>query len=328
MNYDSFKKYIAKFPGKKVLVIGDVMLDEYIDGDTERISPEAPIPVLLQRSVHHVLGGAGNVVANVAALGGTVTLIGVVGKDLHANILKRLLRSSRITSHLQVDTKRPTTSKLRFISGHHQLVRIDIEEKKPISGVIERGVIRAIRSLPSHDIVIISDYAKGCITEPVLSAIRRRFGPNRIIADMKPENSSLYKGIFAITPNIKEGADITSVRATTDALAERVVKILAKRLNTSVILTRGEHGVTALEQGARKSFHFQSDVLTIKDVTGAGDTLVAALALMHASGAPFLMVAELANYAAGLVVGYGGTYTLSRVTLEESLKKRPESAKE
>ena len=186
MSYDDLKKYIARFPGKRVLVIGDVMLDEYVEGDAERISPEAPIPVLLQRSVRYVLGGAANVAANVAAQGGKVTLVGVVGKDSRARMLTRLCRSFSIAPNLKADPARPTTSKLRFISGHHQLVRIDIEEKMPVTGVVEHDIIRTIRALPSHDIVIISDYAKGCVTRNILAAVRARFGAARVIADMKP----------------------------------------------------------------------------------------------------------------------------------------------
>src|SRR3989344_7296961 len=207
--------FIRRFPKTKVLVIGDIMLDEYIDGSADRISPEAPIPVLLQKSGRHCLGGAGNVAANVSALGGVVTLLGVVGKDAHANILKQLCRKEGIAPRFIIDRVRPTTTKIRFVSDHHQLVRIDIEEAKPIAPAIEGQLIRVISALPKHEIVVVSDYAKGCMTKKVMRALRVRFGPNSIIADMKPVNARLYSGVRAITPNIKEAVALTSLHAST-----------------------------------------------------------------------------------------------------------------
>ncbi len=178
-------------------------------------------------------------------------------------------------------------------------------------------LVKSILALPHFDIVIISDYAKGCITKKVVEALRKRFGNNAIIADMKPVNASLYKNILAITPNLKETAELTGIHATTTMLADAAAKALQENYNTSIVLTRGEYGITAREKTADTSTHFAAKPLTVHDVTGAGDTLVAAFALMMAAGAPFLEAAEMANAAAGVVVGVGGTHALKRKELEQ-----------
>ena len=265
--------------------------------------------------MREVLGGAGNVAANAAALGGKVTLMGIVGNDARAKTLARLCGAQGIRAMLFDDSARPTTAKVRFVAGHHQLARIDIEETKPIARALEARVVKKIHSLPKHDMVIVSDYAKGCLTKGIVQALRARFGEHTIIADMKPVNAEWYKNILAVTPNLKEAADITGVYADTDALAERVTKLLGSRLKTSVVLTRGARGVSVRVHGKPSCEHFRNSILTVKDVTGAGDTLVAALALMCASGASFVEAAELANDAAGIVVGAAGTIALSRKAL-------------
>ncbi len=309
--------FTAQFPKKRILVIGDVMLDEYIEGQAERISPEAPIPVLLETSVTHILGGAGNVAGNVASLGGKATLMGIVGNDADAPILGKLCKSRKIDTKFIVDVSRPTTKKMRFVANGHQLVRIDKESAAAMSEKVEAHLINAIKKLPAYDMVIVSDYAKGCITERVLAALAKRFGADKIVADMKPAHAGWYKGIRAITPNLKETFDMTGIRAHTDEDATKAAKMLAKRMQTLVILTRGEFGITVCESTKAPCKHFRSTVLTVKDVTGAGDTLIAVLALMIASGAPLIDAAGFANLAAGAVVGVAGTHALTRAELEE-----------
>lgn len=320
MNTD-VSKFIAQFSKKKILVIGDVMLDEYRVGTADRISPEAPIPVLLQKSVRYVLGGAGNVAANAAALGAHVTLMGIVGTDGPAKVVRNLCREKNIAPRFLIDMDRPTTTKIRFVSGHHQLVRIDIEDTHVLTGKEETQMVALIRKLSKHDFVIVSDYAKGCITKKVLDALRAKFGAHHIIADMKPRNAPLFEGILAITPNVKEAAELSGIMALTNAHALRVVKALEKDLQTSIILTRGEHGVTVFDHDTRETAHFRSEVHSVKDVTGAGDTLIAVLALMVASGATLVEATELANFAAGTVVGVAGTHALSKRELERYLKQ-------
>ncbi|MDP3645520.1 MAG: PfkB family carbohydrate kinase [bacterium] len=316
-----FSKSIAQFSKKKILIIGDVMLDEYRAGTADRISPEAPIPVLLQKSVRYVLGGAGNVAANVAALGASATLVGVLGNDGHAKVVRNVCREKNIAPRFLIDTGRPTTTKIRFVSGHHQLVRIDIEDTHVLMGKEETQMVALIRKLSKHDFVIVSDYAKGCLTKKVMHALRAKFGAHRIIADMKPHNAPLFVGICAITPNVKEATELSGITALTNAHALRAVKAIEKNLQTSVILTRGEYGVTVFDRSTKEAARFRSDAHSVKDVTGAGDTLVAVMALMIASGATLLEATELANLAAGAVVGVAGTHALSKKELDRYLKQ-------
>ena len=311
-------RYIKEFARKRVLVVGDLMIDEYIDGSADRISPEAPIPVLLQKSVSHRLGGAGNVAANAAALASTVTLLGIVGKDARGKILTNLTREKRIRPRFLVDSTRPTTTKVRFVSGHHQLVRIDIEEVHPISRALEKQMIQMIHTLPAHHVVIVSDYGKGAITKRVLSALKEKFGAENIIADTKPAHAHFFRGLRAIAPNVKEAAEIVGIEASNDRQADKVTELLSKRLNTSVVLTRGEQGVTVREHG-KKTVHFKAEVQSVRDVTGAGDTLIAVFALMLVSGGSFVEAAEMANRAAGVVVGVSGTHALTRKELEQAV---------
>jgi len=311
-------QFVRKFPKCKVLVVGDAMLDEYIEGTADRISPEAPIPVFLQKSLRHVPGGAGNVAGNVAALGARVTLVGVAGKDERAKILESACRARGIRTRLIRDA-RPTTTKTRFVSGHHQLARIDIEETSPISSGANKLLIRAIRASLPADIIIVSDYGKGVVTKDVMAALKSLHGADAIVADMKPANARHFRGIRAITPNLKESLEMTGIDATHDAGAKRAARLIAARLKTSVVLTRGEHGVTALERESGECAHVTSHVQSVKDVTGAGDTVIAVFALMLSAGASFMQAARSANLAAGLVVAEPGTYALTHAKLKAEL---------
>lgn len=321
MNPSDSKAAIALFPQKRILVVGDAMIDMYVEGDVEHISAEAPVPIVRQRSVRFILGGAGNVAANARALGGITTLVAIAGRDAHSKILRKLCERVSIRARLIADSKRPTTTKLRIVSHahQHQLARLDSESAEPMSKETEKRLLAAIRALPPQDMVIVSDYAKGCITKNVIKLLKEKFGPERIVADMKPQHAQFYKGIYAITPNMKEVAALTGIHTTTDALAARATNILWKRLSTTVILTRAEHGVTLREKRRGTMHHFRSRPLSVKDVTGAGDTLIAALALMLAAGAPLPQATEMANLAAGIAVSQRGTVALSHKELVEHL---------
>ena len=321
MNPSEIKSAIVLFPKQRILVVGDAMIDMYVEGDVEHISAEAPVPIVRQRSVRFILGGAGNVAANARALGGITTLVAIAGRDTHAKTLRNLCERAGIHARLITDAKRPTTTKLRIISHahQHQLARLDSESAAPIGPETEKRLIAVIRALPPQDIVIVSDYAKGCITKNVIKLLKEKFGPERIVADMKPQHAPFYKGIYAITPNMKEAAALTGIHTTTDALAARATDLLVKRLSTNVILTRAEHGVTLREKRTGTMHHFRSRPLSVKDVTGAGDTLIAALALMRAVGAPLPQATEAANLAAGIAVSQRGTVALSHKELVEHL---------
>ncbi|MFH1246725.1 MAG: bifunctional ADP-heptose synthase [Candidatus Liptonbacteria bacterium] len=306
------KEIIKSFPDKHILVLGDVMLDSYIRGDAERISPEAPVPVVLQKSTHNVLGGAANVANNIASLGGKVTLIGIVGKDSDAAVIRKLCALQGITDGLVVDPSRPTTVKLRVTARRMQLLRIDKESVHGISKKIENAIIACIKAMPVPDLVVVSDYVKGCLTKNIIAALRKRFGGRKIIADIKPTHAGYCKSIFAITPNFKEACEIIGINQH-DRLAhpDKLAGALAKKLSASVVLTLGERGITIFDNAKKKIRRIPSRAVTIYDVTGAGDTVVGAMSLALAGGADLYAAADFANHAAGFVISKEGTTAIT-----------------
>ncbi len=315
-------KTIKEFNQKKILVVGDIMLDHYLKGGVSRISPEAPVPVLAKSSESYALGGAGNVAANIASLKGRVTLLGVTGDDPESGIIKKICAGLKITPRLIIEKKRPTTLKTRVVSGRHQLLRIDTETTARPKTQTENELIKTINRLPNFNIIVISDYAKGCLTKKVFTALKNRFKNVQIIADIKPSQANLYSNVFLITPNLKETYDLTGLNAQEPKSAEKSAKLLSDRFSSSVIITRGEHGLTLYEKETKKITHIPSHTIHIFDVTGAGDTVVAVLALMVALGEDLKISARVANLAAGLVVSEEGTATLSPQVLIAALKNR------
>lgn len=303
-----YQEIIERFRTTKILVVGDVMLDLYIRGDVERISPEAPVPVVLEKSREYSLGGAGNVAANIAALGGRVTLLGDVGNDNEGKLVYGLCRRSGVIPRFVYEPKRPTSLKTRAVSGHHQLLRIDREKIGAISKDTERKIARLADNLGDQDLVVISDYAKGFITEAVVRVLKKRFGDKKIVANIKPAaHVELHRGINTVTLNAKEGHLLTGVDTSTDKGAANVSRLLCNRFRASVVLTRGQYGLTAYDRELKKAVHVANHALRVFDVTGAGDTIIATLALMLGAGAPLFKAAEVANHAAGIVVGLRGT---------------------
>jgi rfaE bifunctional protein kinase chain/domain len=303
-----YQEIVKKFRATKILVVGDLMLDLYIRGDVERISPEAPVPVVFERLREYSLGGAGNVAANIAALGGRVTLMGGVGNDSEGKLVYGVCRRGGIIPRFAYEPKRPTSLKTRATSGHHQLLRIDREKIGAISKDTEKKVARLVENLGDQDLVVVSDYTKGFITEAVVGALKKRFGGKKIVANIKPAvHIELYKGINTLTLNAKEGHSFTGIDTSTDKGAVDASRLLSNRLGASVVLTRGEHGLTAYDHKFRKAVHVANHALHVFDVTGAGDTVIATLALMLGTGAPLFKSAEMANRAGGIVVGLLGT---------------------
>ncbi|MBI2033717.1 MAG: bifunctional hydroxymethylpyrimidine kinase/phosphomethylpyrimidine kinase [Candidatus Liptonbacteria bacterium] len=315
-----YQEIVKKFKTTKILVFGDVMLDLYIQGDVERISPEAPVPIVLERSREYSLGGAGNVAANIAALGGRVTLMGNVGNDSEEDFVRGLCRRSAIVPRFLHEPKRPTSTKVRTVSGQHLLLRIDREKIGEISKVTEKKAVRLLGNLHGQDLVVISDYAKGFVTEAAIRAIKKRFAGKKIVANIKPMpiaqmgtlafkgiDIGLFKGINTITMNANEGRFFAGVDTSTDKGAANAARRLSKRLNASVVLTRGSNGLTAYDNKLSKAAHVVNRPLHVFDVTGAGDTVVAVLALMLGAGVPLFKAAEVANHAGGIVVGRRGT---------------------
>ena len=304
---------------QKIFVIGDVMLDLYIRGDVSRISPEAPVLVVSETSRQMVLGGAGNVANNIISLGGQATLVGVIGQDAEGQLINKLCRAAKIKTNLAIDAGRPTTTKTRALAHRHHLLRVDREKTDPLSPKIEASIISSVKKAADHDLVIISDYAKGLITKNIIIALENRFGKDKILANFKPANAHLFKNILALTHNLKEAEKITSIYADSDLLAEKTALALGRRFLSSVILTRGEKGMTIWKKGSKECRHIPAITTKLVDVTGAGDTVIAVLALMLAGGSDLLNSARLANHAAGLVVGMEGTAVVSLDYLKKAL---------
>jgi rfaE bifunctional protein kinase chain/domain len=296
---------------RRVLVLGDVMLDEFIWGRVARISPEAPVPVVEVTGQSFHLGGAGNVAANVRSLGGHAVLTGTVGRDAAGRHIEERLAEQTIEHRLvHTDAGRPTTVKTRIIAHGQQVVRTDREEAGDIAPSAERAVLEAVSAeLPSAGALVISDYQKGAVTASVLrrtlALARRRRVP--VLVDPKLRHFRLYRGATVVTPNQLEAEQATGLRLSDDderrEAGRRILAFLACR---AVVVTRGEHGLSLFERG-RAPVEVPTAAREVFDVTGAGDSVIAAMALALAAGASLREAAVLANCAAGVVVGKVGT---------------------
>lgn len=294
------------FKGKNILVAGDVMLDRYVYGRVERISPEAPIPVLAVESEEIMLGGAGNVVRNLSALGANVFFVSVLDKDTDGYEIAGLLGNTKgVEAHLVYEIGRGTTVKTRYVSGQ-QIVRADRENTSRIKEKTERAVVQAaISCLPDCDALIISDYGKGVIDDKTARALigEARDNDIPIIVDPKNPDWSIYKGATVITPNDQE---------------LKLAKLTWHDFGW-VLITRGRHGMTLLSGiPLSQEIHINATAKEVYDVSGAGDTVVAVIALGLASGMDMLEAAKLANKAAGIVVGKRGTATVTTAELESA----------
>ncbi len=306
------------FGDARVLVLGDVMLDRYVSGSASRLSPEAPIPVLRPSARRATLGGAANVALNVASLGGHAALIGVVGDDADGAELKRLLACSGVVPYLVVVPGRPTTAKTRFMVGHHQLLRLDEETTEPIDGTTEARVLQHFAAaLRASDVVVLSDYAKGVLSDPVLRGVlvQARASGRLVIADPKRGEFTAYHGATVLTPNELEVRQATRIDAADDAGADRAGhRALDDSGCDAVLVTRSSKGLTLVRRDA-PAMHLPTRAREVADVSGAGDTLVAALAVALGAGAALPEAAMLANVTAGISVGKPGTATVSREEL-------------
>ena len=320
----SVHRYLQRFPRCHVLILGDVMLDEYMWGTVSRISPEAPVPVVAVRSETVKVGGAGNVATNVAALGGRVSLIGLVGNDAAAERLGHELELAGVKSDgLIMDASRPTTIKSRVVAGSQHVVRFDRESDAPASRAIRRRVVAAVQErLPKADVLLISDYAKGLVgpglVREVLALAARHRTP--VAVDPKVQHLTLFTGVTLVAPNHHEAAAAARVSVRSEADLLRVGQILLRRLKArAVLITRGEQGMSLFEAG-KAVVHIPTVAREVYDVTGAGDTVMGALSLALAAEADMHTAALLANYAAGVVVGKRGTATVTRAELQRALQ--------
>jgi D-beta-D-heptose 7-phosphate kinase/D-beta-D-heptose 1-phosphate adenosyltransferase len=303
------------FGAARILVAGDVMLDRFIAGRVTRISPEAPVPVVRFESERVRLGGAANVANNIAALGGRVRLVGVVGADRAADRLREELAAAGIDSDgLVVDRRRLTTEKVRIVTERNQQVaRIDYEDDVDIDGEVERLVVDRIAAGAGHvEALLVSDYLKGVITRPAVEALLALSRP--LIVDPKIPHLSCYAGATLVTPNHHEAEVATHTRIRTDDDARAAAREFRTRASCAgVLITRGEHGMW-LSDGTTEGA-VPATAREVSDVTGAGDTVAAALALAIASGATVAEAAVIANHAAGIVVGKFGPATVTRAEL-------------
>jgi D-beta-D-heptose 7-phosphate kinase/D-beta-D-heptose 1-phosphate adenosyltransferase len=318
-------RHLARFPAIHVLVLGDVMLDRYVLGEVRRISPEAPIPVLRAQQRRGVLGGAANVAANISALGGHAVLLGVCGDDPGgAEIAEVLAETPRVTDRLLRVPGRPSTVKTRFMSGAHQLLRLDEEVDSPIDAAAETEILaRFADALPACDIVVLSDYAKGVLTDRVLEQVLRlaRLAGTPTVVDPKRLDFSAYAGAAVLTPNALEVTRATGLACADDtaaAAAGHAARASARA--DAVLVKRSEKGLT-LVQADRAALHIPTRAQAVADVSGAGDTLVTAFALALGAGAPLHEAALLANLAAGIAVGKPGTATVAHAELFEAMHR-------
>jgi D-glycero-beta-D-manno-heptose-7-phosphate kinase len=309
---------VGRFHRLPILVAGDVMLDRFIVGRVTRISPEAPVPIVRFESEYVRLGGAANVAHNIAALGGTVSLVGVVGTDAAAAQLRAHLTAAGVAATgLVEDADRPTTEKVRVVTERNQQVaRIDYERDADVRDDVERAIVTQVERLSrGAAALLVSDYLKGAITRPVIEALLRcrRAKPSAagppLIVDPKIPHLACYAGATLITPNHHEAEIATHLRVRTDDEARQAAIDFRTRAQCdAVLITRGEHGMWLSEAAAEGSI--PAVTREVSDVTGAGDTVVAALALALAAGATMSEAAALANHAAGIVVGKFGPATV------------------
>jgi D-beta-D-heptose 7-phosphate kinase/D-beta-D-heptose 1-phosphate adenosyltransferase len=316
------KLNLPHFEKAQVLVIGDVMLDRYWHGSTSRISPEAPVPVIKVNQMEDRAGGAANVALNIAALGAHVSLMGVVGKDEAGTSLKQRLEAARISTHFVISKSAPTITKLRVISRHQQLIRMDFEEKIPFEDAAAL-VQKSITGLKKFGAIILSDYAKGSLANPQAIIKTARAEKIPVFVDPKGTDFKLYRGATLLTPNLHEFETVVGT-CENEAVLVKKGKALLKQLQLDALLiTRGEHGMTLLtKNNGKKSceYHLPARAIEVFDVTGAGDTVISVLAAALASGEPLEQAVALSNIAAGIVVGKLGTATVSAPELAHALR--------
>jgi D-beta-D-heptose 7-phosphate kinase/D-beta-D-heptose 1-phosphate adenosyltransferase len=312
ISLNRFNTICSHFKQKKILVYGDLILDRYIFGGVSRISPEAPVPILKINNEEFRLGGAGNVSANIDKLGATAILMGIVGKDIYADILLKLKNKNNYTLR---SNQNKTLVKTRVISQRQQMVRIDREEPFNLSSQIENQ-IQSFLNKTSIDGIIISDYAKGSVTKKIIEMFKRKARNDQIpiIVDPKPPNFPLYSRIDGITPNQQEAEQIINKKITSDQDALRAARQIRKKFNSKFcLITRGDKGITASES-SKNAFHIPACSHEVFDVTGAGDTVASVLILALVSGATLKEAVSLANAAASIVIEKIGT---SQVHIDE-----------
>ncbi|KPJ68079.1 MAG: heptose 1-phosphate adenyltransferase [Coxiella sp. DG_40] len=314
---------LPNFEKIRVLVVGDVMLDRYWKGDASRISPEAPIPIVHIKEFSDSPGGASNVALNVKALGTQVVLLGLIGKDETGKILQNKLNEKGVNHQLQIVPELPTIAKTRIIAHNQQLIRLDFE--KNFFDIDTQELIKIYKThLNNTNIVIISDYGKGianCVKQ-IIQLARLKNIP--VLVDPKGRDFSIYHGATLITPNLSEFETIVGPCRTDQELEQKGLELLQANNFTAVLVTRGAQGMSLIHK-AEKTLHIPTQVHEIYDVTGAGDTVIATLAVALSSGEHLAKACELANIAASIVVRKLGAVSISAAELRRTLRKRDNS---
>jgi rfaE bifunctional protein kinase chain/domain len=323
-----FKSYFDKFNGKRILVIGDVMVDSYLRGKVTRISPEAPVPIVNLERQEDRLGGAGNVALNLVALGANPIICTVIGNDPQAELLRMLLHDNKISGEGIVrSSSRKTTVKTRVVGNNQQLLRIDSEQIDPINSDEENELIESVCSLISSGVdgVIFEDYNKGVLTHRVITEVVDFANKNDVITavDPKKDNFLSYKKVTLFKPNLKElkeGLDRQFSYSTDKKAFERAVSELESKLENKIsFVTLSEYGVFIKEN--QSTFYIDAHLRTISDVSGAGDTVISVAALCLIVGMPLEVVAQIANISGGLVCEKSGVVPINKdQLLEETIK--------
>jgi rfaE bifunctional protein kinase chain/domain len=333
----ALRSLVARFGNRPIVVVGDVMLDQFTIGRVQRISPEAPVPVVEHLADEVRLGGAANVAHNIRALGATPRLVGLVGRDDAAGVLRGALAAAGIdAAGLVTDPARPTTRKVRIVTTRHQQVaRVDYESDAEAAGDVEAALLAAVeRAAAEAAIVVVSDYLKGAVTPGLMRRLaeRRVTTGVPVLVDPKIPHLATYAGASLITPNHHEAEVATHTRIRTDADARDAARAFrALGRSSSVLITRGEHGLW-LAEGAPPDTgqpphetalvveaNLAAKAREVSDVTGAGDTVIATLAVALASGGTLVQAAELANHAAGVAVGKFGPAAVTAAELAAAL---------
>ena len=317
-----YEKILKAFKKTRVLVIGDMILDRYIWGRVSRISPEAPVPVVEVTDENFLLGGAANVANNIISLGGHATIVGLAGEDRGGEILTGLLEERGIGCEGVLSSPRPTTVKTRVIAHSQQVVRFDREDRDRVDGKALRNLLRYITAvIPGHDAVIISDYKKGIVSPELVREVMKRAKRKNIFVSVDPKvgHFHCYKNVSLITPNVLEASLASGLEIRDEMSLLNAGRILLRKIPCdSVLITRGEHGMSLFRKG--QVVHIPTAAKNVYDVTGAGDTVIAAFTLAHAAGASMENAAVIANHAAGIVVGEVGTAVATLDQLRKSLR--------
>lgn len=297
----------------KVLIVGDIMLDKYYFGSVDRISPEAPVPIVNIRREESRLGGASNVANNICSLGGQSMLCGAIGHDFFGKEIERMAKKKQIGLSL-IASQQPTVTKARIIGGKQQIVRLDYEEKLELSEMERTDIQQTVSDLlPDYPVLVVSDYGKGFISDELCRFLIAEAHKHhiRVIIDPKGKNWTKYAGADIVTPNVKELSDIVgyTIPNTDEAITEAAEQVIRQNQLDSLLVTRSEKGMSLIGQG--KPFHLPTHSEEVFDVSGAGDTVVATFSLCLAAGFDLFSAMKTANIAAGIVVKKLGTATLT-----------------